>query len=194
MSRASHLLRVREGEGARELLAPTVGVFTPRVGEGDLVSPGQTIGVIEVLGVASDLVVPDGVAGRVSERMGGRLTRVPVQYGDALIALSSAELGDVAATRSAVDAVSSALTFPSPMSGRYYSRPSPNEPVFVSKGDTVSRGQTIGLLEVMKTFNRFVYQGDGLPERVTVAEVVPADGDDVVRGEPILRLAPHDGD
>jgi acetyl-CoA carboxylase biotin carboxyl carrier protein len=115
-----------------------------------------------------------------------------VQYGDVLITLSSAELADVATSGSEGEAASSALTFPSPMSGRYYSRPSPNDPVFVSKGDTVGRGQTIGLLEVMKTFNRLVYQGEGLPERVVVAEIVPADGDDVVRGEPILRLAPAD--
>jgi acetyl-CoA carboxylase biotin carboxyl carrier protein len=74
------------------------------------------------------------------------------------------------------------------MSGRFYSRPSPNDPAFVSVGDEVSRGQTVGLLEVMKTFNRLVYQGDTLPERATVERIVPSDGDDVVKGDPILLL------
>ena len=49
-------------------------------------------------------------------------------------------------------------------------------------------GQTIGLLEVMKTFNRLVYQGDGLPARALVEKIVPGDGDDVARGDVILLL------
>jgi acetyl-CoA carboxylase biotin carboxyl carrier protein len=55
-------------------------------------------------------------------------------------------------------------------------------------GDIVQHGQTIGLLEVMKTFNRLVYQGDALPERATIERVVPNDGDDVIRGNVILAL------
>ncbi|MBW1762694.1 MAG: hypothetical protein JRJ64_14580, partial [Deltaproteobacteria bacterium] len=50
------------------------------------------------------------------------------------------------------------------------------------------RGQTVGLLEVMKTFNRLVYQGDTLPEQATVERIVPNEGDDVVRGDVILAL------
>jgi acetyl-CoA carboxylase biotin carboxyl carrier protein len=52
----------------------------------------------------------------------------------------------------------------------------------------VTHGQTVGLLEVMKTFNRLVYQGDGLPTHATVERILPKDGDDVVRGDPILLL------
>jgi acetyl-CoA carboxylase biotin carboxyl carrier protein len=74
------------------------------------------------------------------------------------------------------------------MSGRFYGRPSPEEAPFVVPGDTVKLGQTVGLLEVMKTFNRLVYEGDGLPDTARIVAVVPADGDDVTRGEPILRL------
>ncbi|KPK14077.1 MAG: hypothetical protein AMJ62_14100 [Myxococcales bacterium SG8_38] len=79
------------------------------------------------------------------------------------------------------------------MSGRFYSRPSPSEPPFVEEGGTVSRGQTIGLLEVMKTFNRLVYQGESLPERALIERIVPWDGDDVARGDVILLLAPTTG-
>ena len=123
-----------------------------------------------------------------------RLIRVPVQYGDALLGLSTAELADAASSETRADVRSSALAFMAPMSGRFYGRPSPNEPPFVSRGDTVTHGQTIGLLEVMKTFNRLVYQGEGMPERAVIEEIVAKDGDDVVRGEPVLRLAPYDGD
>ena len=52
----------------------------------------------------------------------------------------------------------------------------------------MKRGQTLGLLEVMKTFNRLVYQGDALPDAAKVERVVPNEGDDVVRGDVILSL------
>jgi acetyl-CoA carboxylase biotin carboxyl carrier protein len=74
------------------------------------------------------------------------------------------------------------------MSGRFYSRPSPTEAPFVAVGDSVRHGQTVGLLEVMKTFNRLVYQGDALPEQAKVEKIVPSEGDDVVRGDVILIL------
>jgi acetyl-CoA carboxylase biotin carboxyl carrier protein len=190
MSGGGHVLRARPGDGeSSDLLAPSVGVFTPAVTEGELVSAGQVVGTIDVLGVLRELTVPEGVAGRVTQRVGGGRSRVPVQYGDALFAISTTSMGDVTAKTSAVSADSQgAPSFVAPMSGRFYSRPSPTEPPFVAVGDTVQQGQTVGLLEVMKTFNRLVYQGDGLPERAKVERIVPKEGDDVVRGDVILAL------
>ena len=189
MSGTALVLRVKTSGDSSELLAPSVGIFTPTVVVGELVGPGQAIGTIDVLGVQRPLVVPDGVAGKVTERLGGSRSRVPAQYGDSLLAVSTAAVGDVSTgpAQSTADATSS-LSFTAPMSGRFYSRPSPAEPPFVSVGDTITDGQTIGLLEVMKTFNRLVYQGDVLPDRAIVERIVPDDGDDVVRGDPILLL------
>jgi acetyl-CoA carboxylase biotin carboxyl carrier protein len=191
MSEGTHVLRARPGDGeSSDLLAPSVGVFTPAVSEGDLVSAGQVVGTIDVLGVLRELAVPDGVAGRVTHRAGGGRSRAPVEYGDALLTISTASMGHVADASSAFSAdTQGALSFLAPMSGRFYNRPSPGEPPFVSAGDTVQRGQTIGLLEVMKTFNRLVYQGDALPEQAKVEKIVPSEGDDVVRGDVILVLA-----
>lgn len=190
MSGNAYVLRARSGEaGATQLLAPTVGVFTARVREGELVSAGQVLGSIDVLGVLSELRAPDGVAGRVTSRIGGTRTRIPVQFGDPLFAISESSMAPVAKAGMVGNVSSSAtLSFTAPMSGRFYSRPSPNDPPFVSAGDIVQRGQTIGLLEVMKTFNRLVYQGEALPERALVVRIVPGEGDDVVRGDLILAL------
>ena len=190
MSAPSRSLRARPGEGeSSELLAPSVGIFIPSVAKGALVSAGQSVGAIDVLGVHEDLVVPDGVAGRVTARIGGNRTRVPVQHGDALLVVSTASFGDVTTTGASEPvAEEGVLAFVAPMSGRFYSRPSPSEAAFVSAGDTVRRGQTIGLLEVMKTFNRLVYEGDALPDAATIERIVPADGDDVVQGDVVLSL------
>jgi acetyl-CoA carboxylase biotin carboxyl carrier protein len=142
-----------------------------------------------VLGVLRELIVPSGVAGRVTGRIGGGRSRVPVQYGDALLSISAASMTNVTEPGSFVSAEQEgALAFAAPMSGRFYSRPSPVEAPFVSAGDIVRRGQTVGLLEVMKTFNRLVYQGDALPDEAKVEKIVPNEGDDVVRGDVILAL------
>ncbi|MBW2628385.1 MAG: hypothetical protein JRE45_12250 [Deltaproteobacteria bacterium] len=190
MSGDACVLRARPVDAeASDLLAPGVGVFAPTVGEGELVSMGQSVGTIDVLGVLRELTVPEGVAGRVTARIGGGRARVPVEYGDALLTISTAAMAHVAELGSAASAnAEGALSFTAPMSGRFYSRPSPNEPPFVSAGEVVQRGQTVGLLEVMKTFNRLVYQGDTLPEQATVERIVPNEGDDVVRGDVILAL------
>lgn len=190
MSGDGYVLRARLADGdAIELLSPIVGVFTPAVRQGELVSSGQLVGAIDVLGVIRELRVPEGVAGRLAERVGGGRERVPVEYGAVLLSISTAAMANVVEVESLTGTErDSALAFTAPMSGRFYSRPSPTEPPFVSAGDVVHRGQTVGLLEVMKTFNRLVYQGDGLPESATVEKVVPNEGDDVVRGDAILAL------
>ena len=191
MSDSPIVLRARPGaDGSSELLAPSVGVFTPSISPGALVSGGQAIGVLDVLGVRRPLVVPGGVAGRVTSRSGGARARVPVQFGDVLLRVSTGAIAE-SASEGATGSTSAgaALSFDAPMSGRFYGRPSPNEAPFVQAGDHVAQGQTVGLLEVMKTFNRLVYQGDGLPQEAVVDRVVPEDGADVVRGDAILLLA-----
>lgn len=40
----------------------------------------------------------------------------------------------------------------SPLPGTFYTKPSPDAPLFKSPGDAVAIGDTIGLIEVMKTF------------------------------------------
>lgn len=43
-------------------------------------------------------------------------------------------------------------TVEAPVPGTFYRKPSPDEPVFKSEGDAVAAGDTLGLIEVMKTF------------------------------------------
>ncbi len=180
----------RDGSDS-DLVAPTVGIFTSTVAAGEVVSPGQVVGAIEVLGVRHPLRVPDDVAGRVTRTASEGRARVPVQYGDTVLTVSrGADVGVAPSLPQARGAAATSLVFAAPMSGRFYSRPSPTEAAFVNVGDIVRRGQTIGLLEVMKTFNRLVYQGEGLPEAAVVDAIVSADGDDVVRGDVILALRP----
>ena len=54
----------------------------------------------------------------------------------------------------------------------------------------VAPGQTVALLEVMKTFHRVAYGGDGLPERAKDVAIVPAEESDLAGGDAILTLEP----
>jgi acetyl-CoA carboxylase biotin carboxyl carrier protein len=41
----------------------------------------------------------------------------------------------------------------SPMPGTFYGSPTPDDPPFVSKGDSVKKGQTLCIIEAMKIMN-----------------------------------------
>ncbi len=48
-----------------------------------------------------------------------------------------------------------------PMPGTFYRSPSPDAPPFKADGDAVASGETIGLIEVMKTFHEVPAGVDG---------------------------------
>ena len=58
---------------------------------------------------------------------------------------------------SADDVPAGTVAVRSPTDGVYYARPAPDAAPFVNVGGHVSRGQPIGLVEVMKTFNRIAF-------------------------------------
>lgn len=185
-------------EGGRcQLRAPAVGLWRGAPADGLVVTPGSEIGELEILGVLHQLVAPAGARGVVVETGGDESrARRPVGYGDVLIVLdASADLGAAFAATAAAEeegGAEAALVFRASTSGRFYDRPAPDKPPFVSVGDLVSRGQTVCLLEVMKTFNRVQYGGDDLPERARVVAIRPAGGDDLDAGDVILELEPAD--
>ncbi|MEM9223876.1 MAG: acetyl-CoA carboxylase [Pseudomonadota bacterium] len=45
--------------------------------------------------------------------------------------------------------------------GTFYRRPSPDQPPYKEEGDTVAKGDVIGLVEVMKTFTEVKSDVDG---------------------------------
>ncbi len=49
----------------------------------------------------------------------------------------------------------------SPVPGTFYHQPSPEDPPFKSEGDAVATGETIGLVEVMKSFIEVQADSDG---------------------------------
>jgi len=71
----------------------------------------------------------------------------------------------------------------SPMVGIAYMAPEPGSPKFVEIGSTVSEGQTLMLIEAMKTFNAIRAPRGGKVTRILVGDSQP-----VEFGEPLLII------
>ena len=71
----------------------------------------------------------------------------------------------------------------SPMVGTAYVRPSPDKDAFVNVGDSVKEGDTILLVEAMKTFNPIK-----APKAGTVKEVLVQDAQAVEFGEALIII------
>ena len=179
------LVALLDGDGTA-LRAPAPGWFHRTVQANHLVSEGDVIGELEVLGRITRVVAPR-VRGLV--HLDDHAARRAVSYGDVLMRVEAVtEIGAAAPAPqpTAARAAAAGLVFRAPTSGRFYGRPSPDKPPFVTAGMELATGTTICLLEVMKTFHRVTYAGD--PARVR--EVLVADGADVDSGTPLLALDP----
>lgn len=74
-------------------------------------------------------------------------------------------------------------TVVSPMVGTVYLSPQPSAPLFVKAGDEVKEGQTIFIIEAMKTMNPIV-----APRAGKVIEIFVRDAQPVEFGEPLLVI------
>jgi acetyl-CoA carboxylase biotin carboxyl carrier protein len=170
-----------------ELRSPAPGLFRLHVKPDHLVAPGDVIGELEVLGRLIP-VAATKLHGIAKLPPGPALARRPVAYGDVLVRITA----DVSfgALPQLADASTDAhgLVFRAPTSGRFYGRPSPDKPAFVTAGAEISTGTTVCLLEVMKTFHRVTYGGADVPPRAKVRDLLVSDGADVNQGDPLLAL------
>jgi len=180
------LLVEREGEVVR-LCSPDVGLYTCSVARGTALAAGQRAGVLHRLGREVDLIVPPGVAGVVTSEQPEQVL-TPVGHGTVLAQVRP--MDDAAGLTQVADEQSTAgLVLQAQGSGRYYHRPAPDEPTYVSPGDVLEEGVVVGLIEVMKTFTHVTYlAGGGLPARARVVRALVEDGADVVAGAALLEL------
>jgi acetyl-CoA carboxylase biotin carboxyl carrier protein len=72
----------------------------------------------------------------------------------------------------------------SPMVGVAYLTPEPDAPAFIGIGTKVEAGQTLLLIEAMKTFNPIT-----APRAGTVTKVLVESGDSVDQGQPLVVIS-----
>ncbi|HVY84072.1 MAG TPA: acetyl-CoA carboxylase biotin carboxyl carrier protein [Caulobacterales bacterium] len=132
------------------------------------------------------------------------LTEIEVQHGDLKLKLSRAAMVAAApaalapahapaapaalpaptpATETPVDMRSHPGAVTSPMVGTAYLSPEPGAPVFVKIGDAVNEGQTLMVVEAMKTFNPIP-----APRAGKVVQILVGDAQPVEFGQPLIIL------
>ena len=73
----------------------------------------------------------------------------------------------------------------SPMPGTFYSSPTPDDPAFVSKGDTVKKGTTLCIIEAMKIMNEIEAEYDG-----KVVDILVNNSEPVEYNQPLFIIDP----
>jgi acetyl-CoA carboxylase biotin carboxyl carrier protein len=73
----------------------------------------------------------------------------------------------------------------SPMPGTFYSSPTPDDPAFVSKGDTVKKGTTLCIIEAMKIMNEIEAEYDG-----KIVDILVNNSEPVEYNQPLFIIEP----
>jgi acetyl-CoA carboxylase biotin carboxyl carrier protein len=124
--------------------------------------------------------------GELKIRVAKTLTVAPVQHmiaapaptaHPAAAAPAAAPAGEAAPAAAKGDAVKS------PMVGTVYLQPNPGSPAFVKVGDTVEAGQTMFIVEAMKTMNPIP-----APRAGKVVQILVEDAQPIEFGEPLAII------
>ena len=74
-------------------------------------------------------------------------------------------------------------TLKSPMVGTFYRAPSPGAPAFVDVGQSVTKGQTLCIIEAMKLLNEIESDASG-----TIKAILVENGQPVEYGQPLFLI------
>ena len=124
--------------------------------------------------------------GTLKIRVAKTLTAAPVTYAAAPAPMAAAPVAAVAAAPVAAEApaaVRRGEEIKSPMVGTVYLQPQPESPAFVKVGDSVAAGQTLMIIEAMKTMNPIP-----APRAGKVVEILVGDGQPVEFGEALVLI------
>jgi acetyl-CoA carboxylase biotin carboxyl carrier protein len=149
---------------------------------GDAIDPKLVRKLADILtdtGLTEIEVEQGGLKIRVARQV--TVSAAPITY--AAPAASAPAQAAAAPAAPAVEAAPRGQQVKSPMVGTVYLRPSPEAEAFVKVGDRVSAGQTLLIVEAMKTMNPIPAPAAGV-----VLEILVGDGDPVEFGEPLVVI------
>ncbi len=177
-------------EGAEEAVF-LMGGAVETTGEGDAVNVREIRELIEVLEASdvAEVVIEEGDS-KITIRKAGAAAAAPVQTAPVVTgpgtpastaATAAPEPGQVTGS----ERPATWKTVVAPMVGTFYEAPSPGAPPFVSVGDTVREGQTLGIVEAMKLMNEITAEEAGV-----IREIGVANGDPVEYGTVLFYYEP----
>jgi len=141
----------------------------------------QLAGILNDTGLSEIEVEREGLRIRVARTM---TTPAPATYLAAAPAPVTAPApAQPAAAPATAPAQAAGEVVKSPMVGTVYLQPQPGAPPFAKVGDTVTEGQTLLLIEAMKTMNPIT-----APKAGKLVEYLVADAQPVEYGEPLVVI------
>ena len=193
MSRPTlEVLIERDASAGWVVRSPAVGVWSEIPAAGTLLESAGA-GVLTQAGQRILLRLPQDAGGVVRDGPPRGRRAIEVEWGQELFRLApvagESAQGPLAGPGTETgDGDANVLV--APTDGVFYARPTPDAAAFVRPGDRVEEGQSVGLIEVMKTFNQVLFEGPGLPTSAVVTAILVADGEEVTAGDAILRYQP----
>nr|WP_325294424.1 acetyl-CoA carboxylase biotin carboxyl carrier protein subunit [uncultured Oscillibacter sp.] len=123
----------------------------------------------------------------------GGLQKLKLSQGDfkielektAPVAAAAPAMVPVPAAPAAAPTAEEAPAVTAPLVGTFYAAPAPEQPPFVAPGDRVQKGQTVCLIEAMKTMIEVPAPCD-----CVIEEVLKANGELAAFGEALMRYRP----
>ena len=103
------------------------------------------------------------------------LQQAPIAQAPPQAALALVSAAPVAAAPVAENA--NYITVKSPMIGTFYRKPSPDKPMFVEVGSTISKGDVVCVIEAMKLFNEIESEVSGKIVKILVDDMSPVEFD-----------------
>ena len=130
----------------------------------------------------SEIEIKEGEESVKISRYGNAPLMTPAisQQPAAIVTPSQVESRTTAANKGAEE---SGDLITSPMVGTYYSAPSPSAKPFVTVGQHVNKGDTVGIIEAMKIMNQIEADHSG-----TVVEILVKDGEAVEFGQALIVI------
>lgn len=133
--------------------------------------------ILTETGLSEIEVERDGLKIRVARQLNVTATVAAPAPAPMAAAAPVADAAPAPAARAAGDAVNS------PMVGTVYLQPQPGAASFIKIGDTVAAGQTLMIIEAMKTMNPIP-----APRAGKVVEILVSDAQPVEFGEPLVII------
>lgn len=133
--------------------------------------------ILTETGLSEIEVERDGLKIRVARQLNVTATVAAPAPVAVAAAAPAGDAAPVPVARAAGDAVNS------PMVGTVYLQPQPGAASFIKVGDTVAAGQTLMIIEAMKTMNQIPS-----PRAGTVKRILVADGNAIEYGAPLMII------
>jgi biotin carboxyl carrier protein len=172
-----------------KLLSPGVGIFYPSFRKGNWIGPDMTIGKLHILNKTFSITVPKNVSGW-AEKPKNMNKAYPISYGEVIITLTQDErekerLGVDKKDKDNKNGSADTEQIVSPTDGVFYRKPHPDEPSYVNVGDTVNEGDILGLVEIMKCFNKI---SNPVPSKGIIKEILIDDAMEVKSGQTLFLI------